>query len=365
MVHPGSTVGESGLSEPLEQAEHAESSTCAHDSVIQHEEAVVDALRCLADSAGRIAAVTCVSAWVRPVDSSTWMLASSVWEAGFDCPDHIGGAVKSRAERLASQLDKAHARRRAVLKRETAAPADPSSEVWCYAVPIGSPGAPCVLTIEAIGREDRLRALTPAIAVCRSTVEDAIERYFHSAQATRESTKSLDAWLVDLLAQSDETEAANRLLEASVATACADTASVMLTDPGGDLRIVAGRGLPDDVVASTRVAAGEGIAGWVLATGSSVAVDDLVHGAAGRRHGITSAMSIPLTAGGAVVGVLNVGTRSSQPQWRSEVASPLDVLAHAAADTIVALRHRVPDAASAHLPTTEEIVLRRLGAASS
>lgn len=326
---------------------------------------VVHALRELAVRASQIAGVICVSAWLSERTDSSWRLLASVSAVSGDGTNRSDGPAVLRGQRFATLLDKAHTRRRAVLKRQAACPADPSAEQWCYAVPIGPAALSCIVTIEAVGREDRLRALTPTVAANRSAIEDAIIRLRSKDASPSADKQSLDTWLSELGAQSDEVAAAKRLIEASVAIASADTASVMLTDSEGKLRIAADRGLEAGVVASTRVAVGEGIAGWVLATGSPVAVDDLVHSAAGRRHGITSAMSIPLSSGGRLVGVLNVGTRSQRSEWRREVAWPLDALARAAAATIVAIRGRTAEPRRACLPTTEEIVLRRIDARRS
>jgi len=100
------------------------------------------------------------------------------------------------------------------------------------------------------------------------------------------------------------------ILESAVEMTQATTASVMTFDSKSSrLKIVAASGLPDYVVNSTTIALGEGVAGWVAATGQSMIVEDPNGDARGRgaRHRIKSALSVPLMDEVGLVGVLNVG----------------------------------------------------------
>jgi len=119
------------------------------------------------------------------------------------------------------------------------------------------------------------------------------------------------------------------LLARAIALAHADTGSIMLVGDDGSLTIAVARGLPDDVVASARVAEGEGIAGWVLATGQPVVVEDLVEKAQGQRHGVRSAISVPLADEDGIVGVLNVGAREFRARPNASVADALEALGRA------------------------------------
>jgi HD-GYP domain-containing protein (c-di-GMP phosphodiesterase class II) len=88
----------------------------------------------------------------------------------------------------------------------------------------------------------------------------------------------------------------------------ADAGSVMLLDPDSrTMRIAASVGLASDMVAATEVSEGEGVSGWVLATGQPMAIEDL-DGASPRsgEHGVRSAISVPLADSEGVLGVLNV-----------------------------------------------------------
>lgn len=96
-----------------------------------------------------------------------------------------------------------------------------------------------------------------------------------------------------------------------------DIASLMLLESDGLLHIRAARGLPSELVASARIAPGQGVAGYVLATGEPVLIDDLVRD--GRfpvaegspRYHNSSLLSVPLRSRDRVIGVLNVNNKGS------------------------------------------------------
>jgi response regulator RpfG family c-di-GMP phosphodiesterase len=119
------------------------------------------------------------------------------------------------------------------------------------------------------------------------------------------------------------------LLARAIDLAHADTGSIMLVGDDGTMAIAVSRGLPDEVVAKARVAQGEGIAGWVLATGQPLVIEDLVEKAHGHRHGVRSAISVPLVDEDGVVGVLNVGARDFRARPDASVADALETLGRA------------------------------------
>lgn len=96
-----------------------------------------------------------------------------------------------------------------------------------------------------------------------------------------------------------------------------EIASLMLLELDGLLHIRAARGLPPEVIQSTRIAPGQGVSGYVLAQGEPVLIDDLERD--GRfppaqwalRYKTRSLLSIPLRSRDRVVGVLNVNNKSS------------------------------------------------------
>jgi HD-GYP domain-containing protein (c-di-GMP phosphodiesterase class II) len=101
----------------------------------------------------------------------------------------------------------------------------------------------------------------------------------------------------------------------------------MLIDDTGNLRIAAAKGLPDQVVLETRVAQGDGIAGMVLATRQPLVVEDLTGGSdRSRRHGIRTAVSVPIADDQGVVGVLNVGAREFSARFSRSHMDALESL---------------------------------------
>lgn len=86
-----------------------------------------------------------------------------------------------------------------------------------------------------------------------------------------------------------------------------DVASVMLVDPATrELSIVRADGLPAEVVTGTKIPMGSGIAGWVAANSKPLILRDFPVN--GHRANVEWAVSVPLTGGGEVVGVVNVGS---------------------------------------------------------
>ena len=91
----------------------------------------------------------------------------------------------------------------------------------------------------------------------------------------------------------------------------ANEGSVMLSDSDGYLRILASEGIPQDIVASTRVRLGEGVAGRVAMSGQPMLMNDPPTAGAydsnvGTGRSLRSAISVPLRAAGLTVGVLNL-----------------------------------------------------------
>lgn len=185
---------------------------------------------------------------------------------------------------------------------------------WRYAVPLsaGDTVAAFALDIEADApdREILARVLTasrPALAAVTAVVV---------ARTEAESARALVRTAQDLVRLVDPEEVARTLLANAVAMAGAQTGSVMLLDSDGAMRIVASKGLPLNVTESTVVREGEGIAGWVLATGKSAVVEDLEgRGPRSRRHGVRSALSVPIADEDGMLGVLNVGSRDFQGRF--------------------------------------------------
>jgi len=122
------------------------------------------------------------------------------------------------------------------------------------------------------------------------------------------------------------------------ALSAAETGSVMLLDrETGKLTIEISEGLPPEVVHSTSLGEGEGIAGWVLTSGQPMLIEDLpARTPAARRHGIRSAVSVPIADDEGILGVLNVGSKSFPARFTESHMSSIEVLGK---QTATALRN--------------------------
>ncbi len=92
-----------------------------------------------------------------------------------------------------------------------------------------------------------------------------------------------------------------------------DTVAVLLLDEGGTYLVArSARGLDEEVHQGVRVPVGRGFAGRIAATRAPVALDhvgpDTVVNPILWRKGIQSMLGVPLVAGGALLGVIHVGT---------------------------------------------------------
>ncbi len=127
-------------------------------------------------------------------------------------------------------------------------------------------------------------------------------------------------------------------LERAMRLSGAATGSIMLLDEARQtLTIVRAQGLPQDVVDSTVVAVGEGIAGWVAASGQPVLVEDLPGKKPNaQRHGVRSAVSVPIADDDQLLGVLNVGSRTFPARFTQDHLDTLEMLGR---QTGVALRN--------------------------
>lgn len=121
-----------------------------------------------------------------------------------------------------------------------------------------------------------------------------------------------------------------------------EIASLMLLGQDGLLHIRAARGLPPEVVQTTRIAPGQGVAGFVLAGGEPVLIDDLerdgrfapAEGA--HRYTTGSLLSVPLRSRDRVIGVLNVNNKGSGETF---TAADLHLLTTIANQTALAIEN--------------------------
>jgi sigma-B regulation protein RsbU (phosphoserine phosphatase) len=133
----------------------------------------------------------------------------------------------------------------------------------------------------------------------------------------------------------------------------ADTAAVLLLDrPSGLLIATAASGLEEEVQQGVRIPVGKGFAGRVAAGGRPVILRDVgpanVVNPLLLARGIRSLAGAPLRAGGAVIGVLHVGTLSTRDFADAEV-DLLQLAADRAALAVQALMAQSDRAAAAAL----------------
>ncbi len=127
-----------------------------------------------------------------------------------------------------------------------------------------------------------------------------------------------------------------RLLDRILKHLNSEIGSVLALDEDEQLRIMVARGLPDDVVAETRVAIGEGISGFVARTGQpllveNVETDERFKRRNHERYYTRSFLSAPLMIGRAVYGVLNVNNKRSRECFSLSDLRLLEAIGHHAA----------------------------------
>jgi HD-GYP domain-containing protein (c-di-GMP phosphodiesterase class II) len=160
----------------------------------------------------------------------------------------------------------------------------------------------------------------------------------HVARQELETAQMLIAAARDLSRMLDPREVLSTALRRAMELSDAQTGSIMLLDTAtGRLAIEIAEGLPAEVVQDATLAEGEGIAGWVLASRQPLLIEDLpARTPAARRHGIRSAVSVPIADDDGVLGVLNVGSRSFPARFTESHLSSIEILGK---QTATALRN--------------------------
>lgn len=212
-----------------------------------------------------------------------------------------------------------------------------SSRLWRYALPLSAGSHSGVAALDVLCDDEPdvgvLDVLSGPIApmLAAALAVDIAREVSETSRTLLEMARDLSR----ILSVDDVIEAC---LDKAVRLTSAATGSVMLVDEDtGLLRIAAAKGLPADVVAGAGVGAGEGIAGWVLASGQPVLVEDLpTRPSRPERHGVRSSLSVPITDESGVLGVLNVGSRNYPARFGSNHMSALETLGR---QTAVAIRN--------------------------
>jgi response regulator RpfG family c-di-GMP phosphodiesterase len=205
-------------------------------------------------------------------------------------------------------------------------PGEPACMRWQFAVPLVAGEAHGVAAIDFDGRaKPDLERLTQVAGAMRGCLAGALA--LQVARAEAGAARALADTSRDLARMLDPDAVIAMALERAMAVSGAQTGSVMLLDGEGKLYIAASRGLPPEVVSDTRVTPGGGIAGWVLASGSPLVVEDLKdHGPASRRHGVLSAVSVPIGDDDGLIGVMNVGSRAFHARLSESLLQALESL---------------------------------------
>ena len=135
--------------------------------------------------------------------------------------------------------------------------------------------------------------------------------------------------------------------------------SLLLREPGERvLRMQAAVGIPSEVVATTRIPFGEGVAGYCAETAEPLLVEDIETlrgdvpgvGAHGHDYRNKSAVCVPLVLRGEVLGVLNLNDRADGKELGPEDLFVAQIVANQAAVAIwnAELREESVAAAEAH-----------------
>jgi putative nucleotidyltransferase with HDIG domain len=129
------------------------------------------------------------------------------------------------------------------------------------------------------------------------------------------------------------------IMDSCISELEADTGSIMLLDrEKGELRISTARGLPEKVIANTRIKLGEGIAGTVAKEGEPLLligkVKDLRFRKIREQEKIKSAMCVPLSVRDKVIGVISVNRLVKPIDYTTEDLGLLSLFASQAASAL-------------------------------
>lgn len=207
---------------------------------------------------------------------------------------------------------------------------------WRYAVPVGAGSVKGAFAIDLIAPSPDVEILAVAAARVRPTLAAAL--LAHVAAEDRRFAQGTVEWVSRLVCLLDKDAIVLTLLEAALDVAQGEKGSVLLFDSESQtLSIAVSQGLPEQVVESTRVVPGDGMAGWVYSTGEPLVIEDLdERSPRGRRHGVRSAVVVPLGDDEGPVGVINVGSAQFRATFSDSRLTALKGLGRAAA---VALRN--------------------------
>ena len=201
--------------------------------------------------------------------------------------------------------------------------AEPTT-LWRFSFPVASgtaAGVAC-LDVRSVERPDE-RALERVAMAYQPILSASLA--LHVARAETGRAANLVEAARDLSRRLEPDEVVDIALARAVALSSAASGSVMLPDEEtGELRIAASVGLPAEIVSSTTVASGEGIAGWVFSNGKPLLVEDIA--GESRRRGVRSAVCVPVSDEHGTLGVINVGSQDFPARFTDAHVSALQTL---------------------------------------
>lgn len=209
--------------------------------------------------------------------------------------------------------------------------------IWRFSIPISPGQARGVIGVDiACDHDPDAAALAAVCAPFSGPISGSLA--LHVARVETETATALIEMARDLSRILDPEEVLATALDRAMALSEAATGSVMLVDPTTrKLVIVKAHGLPPEIVKDTSLSEGEGIAGWVLATGQPLLIEDLPsRPRTVRRHGVRSAVCVPITDDDGVLGVINVGSKGFPARFTESHMKALETLGK---QTAVALRN--------------------------
>jgi len=217
---------------------------------------------------------------------------------------------------------------------------------WRYIVPFTLGEITGAAGVDFLGDRPALELLNRTAAAYRLPLAAALA--LEIARDASDAAQTLIATARELARLLDPDAIVHAALSRAIELTEARTGSIMLYDKDGvDLVIAAAQGLPDEVVESTSVRPGNGIAGWVALSGQPLVVEDLPgRESPARARGTRSAISMPIADSEGVLGVLNIGSTEHPSRFTATELATLEALAH---QTAVALRNAREMAAAGDL----------------
>jgi HD-GYP domain-containing protein (c-di-GMP phosphodiesterase class II) len=228
--------------------------------------------------------------------------------------------------------------------------------VWHYVVPVSLGRIAGAATVDFLDDRPDLDTLNRIVAAFRLPLAAALALEVASQES--DAARTLLETARELARLLDPDAVVRTALGSALEITGATTGSILLYDESGvDLRIAAAVGLPEEVVDTTSVRPGDGIAGWVAISGQPLVVEDLPgRDTPARSRGVRSAASIPVADNDGVLGVLNVGSPYHPSRFTTSDLETLGVLAH---QTAVAVRNAraVASASDLYFDTLKALAL--------